>query len=271
MAKSSDDGVKVVLTESEEAHRRSRFPELSREEYRHMLDFCAKHNLNAWSRTVYPKFRDCPGAAGHRVVEFELTIEGIRTIAHRTGQYAGNEVTKFAEDGEGRLVSATAYAYRLLNGERFLYAHTVRWGERENPESDCWRTMPHTMLGKCAEAGVLRLAFPEQLGGIYVEGELNPERMKRTPRSTVQTHEDIERRGVEPTDETPTSAMQFELKLIHVYGLGSEAARKALVRSFEERYPHLLTGDPDVPPLRFWATVLYCLASEPEKYGVAAG
>ena len=38
-----------------------------------------------------------------------------------------------------------------------------------------WKTKPHVMLAKCAEARCLRMGWPEQLAGTYIEEELPSE------------------------------------------------------------------------------------------------
>ena len=42
-----------------------------------------------------------------------------------------------------------------------------------DPKKKNWRTMPETMLEKCAEAAAIRKAWPNETAGSYVEGELD--------------------------------------------------------------------------------------------------
>lgn len=42
-----------------------------------------------------------------------------------------------------------------------------------DPKKPNWATMPETMLSKCAEAAAIRKAFPNEVAGSYVEGELD--------------------------------------------------------------------------------------------------
>ncbi len=42
-----------------------------------------------------------------------------------------------------------------------------------DPNKPNWKTMPETMLSKCAEAAAIRKAFPNEVAGSYVEGELD--------------------------------------------------------------------------------------------------
>src|SRR4026208_840284 len=69
---------------------------------------------------------------------------------------------------------ATVTVYRLTQGQRFAYTATARWSEYKPEQNDfMWRKMPHTMLGKCAEALALRKGFPRQLAGLYAKEELD--------------------------------------------------------------------------------------------------
>ena len=54
------------------------------------------------------------------------------------------------------------------------FTATARWSEYYPGKSQgfMWDKMPHTMLGKCAEALALRKAFPSQLSGLYTGDEM---------------------------------------------------------------------------------------------------
>lgn len=56
-----------------------------------------------------------------------------------------------------------------------------------------WATMPHVMLGKCAEAQAIRKGWPEDLSGIYAPEEMERADIEATASETVTQHERDER------------------------------------------------------------------------------
>ena len=102
------------------------------------------------------------------------SIDFLRGRAHDTGEMAGSDDAVFDRD----IQVATVTVYRLTRGVRYAYTATARYTEYVPAEGQdrMWHKMPHTMLGKCAEALALRKAFPQQLGGLYVKEELEQAR-----------------------------------------------------------------------------------------------
>lgn len=105
------------------------------------------------------------------------SIDLMRTHAADTGEYAGSDD---AEPGptvnEGHPQWSTVTVWRLVQGQRCAFTATARWDEYypgDGPAGQMWRKMPHTMLGKCAEALALRKGFPRQLAGLYAREELD--------------------------------------------------------------------------------------------------
>jgi phage recombination protein Bet len=104
-------------------------------------------------------------------------IDGYRLIAERTGKYMpGRDCTYSYKDG--KVFSATAYVKKLGSDVQWHeIASTVYWDEyvgkkRDGSPTGMWRDKPHVMLGKCAEAAVLRKAFPADLSGVYTKEEM---------------------------------------------------------------------------------------------------
>lgn len=99
------------------------------------------------------------------------SIDFMRSQAAMSGEMAGSDDAVFTMDGV-KLVSASVTVYRMTQGQRFPYAATARWAEYCPDNAPMWKRMPHTMLGKCAEALALRKAFPQQLAGLYSAEEM---------------------------------------------------------------------------------------------------
>ena len=137
------------------------------------------------NRTGYDPFRREIWAVKRKVKDgnnwverwtFQVGIDGYRRKAAETGLYAGCDVDTFPEDSKTPK-TATATVWRLVGGQRVPFVAKARWEEycqrnRDGAAMGLWVTMPHGQLGKCAEALALRRAFPEMLGGTYVESEM---------------------------------------------------------------------------------------------------
>ena len=133
----------------------------------------------------------------------QVTIDGLRAIAERTGLYAGQDEPEFERNKDGLILSARVRVYRK-DWQRPSVG-TARWDEyvqvtRDGSPTKFWATMPHTMIGKCAEALALRKAFPEDLGGLYTEEEMQ--------QSDNAQHQDVVHLSPHtPVDELPDAGL----------------------------------------------------------------
>ena len=98
-----------------------------------------------------------------------IGIEGFRLRAVRTGKLSGIKRGSIKND-KGSLIGAWAEVYRS------------DWKECAREEVDLveystgkamWAKMPSTMIKKVAEAAALRMAFPDDLGGVYTKEEMD--------------------------------------------------------------------------------------------------
>ena len=121
----------------------------------------------------------------------QVGIDGYRSIADRTGVYAGSEPAVFRGtieqkytatewvNGQERQVErtmvvpekASVLVWKIVAGHKSAFTGEAYWTEfyPGQKEGFQWRKMPRHMLGKCAEAQALRKAFPAQLGGVAFE------------------------------------------------------------------------------------------------------
>lgn len=95
-------------------------------------------------------------------------IDGMRSRAERTGKRAGVKRGVIL-NVEGQVTGAWAEVYRKDWNEPAR--EEVRLSEYSTGKAG-WAKMPETMIKKVAEAAALRMAFPDELGGIYAEEEM---------------------------------------------------------------------------------------------------
>lgn len=113
-------------------------------------------------------------------------ISEIRTTASRSGSYAGQDAPVFSDVAElnigGAKVktpeSCTVTVYRMIHGTRVPFSHTEYFIEacstvkKTGQLNSMWTKRPRGQLSKCAEAGALRKAFPEEIGGEITADEV---------------------------------------------------------------------------------------------------
>lgn len=131
-----------------------------------------RYGLNPLANQIYPQIRS-DRKTGERSMVIATGIDGYRTLADRTGCYAGNDDPVF-DESDKQPGKATVTVYKVVGGVRCAFSATARW-EQYVPADNLafmWRKMPHLMLGKVAEALALRKAFPAAISGIYTDTEM---------------------------------------------------------------------------------------------------
>jgi phage recombination protein Bet len=139
---------------------------------------CQRTGLDPFSRQIYAINRKGKWT-------FQISIDGFRSIADRTGLYAGSDDPIFngnlnryqmSSSGHKEPITATVTVWKLVNGHRCPFTATASWDEYavsyNGKLGELWTKMPFLMLSKCAESLALRKAFPVQLAGLYTKDEM---------------------------------------------------------------------------------------------------
>src|SRR3990167_3898982 len=138
------------------------------------LRFCKESNLNPFKRQVYivPRKKKKLDGTFETTYTIQIGIDGYRTIASRTGDYAGSDDAIL--DDEKKPTKSTITIYRMVAGQRCPFTASARWNEYYPGEKlgFLWDNKPAIMLSKCAESLALRKGFPEELSGIYTDEEI---------------------------------------------------------------------------------------------------
>lgn len=130
------------------------------------LDIFAKqiYAVKRWSK-----------ALGTQVMTIQTGIDGYRSIAERTGKYAGSSLPIFEYGLKGELISASICVKKLVGNIVCEFWAIAYWNEyfpKDAKNQTMWLERPKGMLSKCAESLALRKAFPLELSGLYTEEEL---------------------------------------------------------------------------------------------------
>lgn len=150
----------------------------SESEFAFLMEIAKARKLNPLLRQIH--FVSRPDRQkGRNVWSAQVSIDGLRSVADRTGLYDGQDEPEHEYDKDGGLVTSRVKVYR--KGIARPFVGVARWSEyvqstREGTPTHFWREMAHTMLDKCAEALAMRKAFPEDTAGLYVAEEMQQER-----------------------------------------------------------------------------------------------
>jgi phage recombination protein Bet len=145
-------------------------PGCSTDELRLFAYACQRTGLDPFSKQIYAIKR-----AGKMTIQ--AGIDGLRSIAERTGQLDGSETHWCGEDGQwsdvwlGSKPPAAAKTVIHRKGASHPFVGVARFADY-NAGQGLWSKMPAAMIAKCSEALALRKAFPADLSGVYSTDEM---------------------------------------------------------------------------------------------------
>lgn len=165
-------------------------------EFDEFMAVAAQCGLDPLRRQISPLIIAADDAERRRLIPW-TTIDGLRVIAARQGDYRPMETPPLIEYDEARkngdsnplgIARAEVSAWRLSEGAWHPVAGEAWWeefapirqaagglGGLESIVSldPAWRRMGRLMIAKCAEAQALRRGWPNVLSGLYGEEELH--------------------------------------------------------------------------------------------------
>lgn len=168
------------------------------------LQQCARTGLDPIARQIY-----CIERAGKW--QIQISIDGARLIAQRTGQYRGQTPALWTADGVTWVDvwldkepprAAKVGVYRegfvepLIAVARWdSYAvYTTDYRTKAEKPAAMWAKMPDVMLSKVAEMLALRKAFPQDLSGLYSTEEMEQADTRTMQQALTATQRAVEQR-----------------------------------------------------------------------------
>lgn len=164
------------------------------------VDYCRARKLDVMKKPCHIVPMNVKDQQTGQTSWRDVIMPGIyeqRTTAIKTGQMAGQDEPVFGDTITFKGVQAPEWCrvtvYRFVGGQRCAFTHTEYFTEAcattgSGEINSMWRKRPRGQLAKCAEAGALRKAFPDELGGVMTAEEMQDggERTETAPTKPAQ-------------------------------------------------------------------------------------
>ncbi len=205
-------------------------------EFANFIVVASRTGLDIFKKQIYLISR-WDNKLGKNIFTPQTGIDGLRSIAERTDAYAGNDDPIFeAKDGAKNPEKATVTVYKIVQGQRYAFTASARWDEYYPGDKVgfMWKTKPHVMLGKCAEALALRKAFPNNIGGIYTAEEMAIQDAQIRPLNEKKVEDMFEKAKAILLKKTNPGILEKDLASIEKsekYSDDQKAQLKALITS----------------------------------------
>jgi phage recombination protein Bet len=147
------------------------------------LHQCTRSGLDPLARQIYLIARK---NQGELVWSTQVSIDGLRLIAERSGHYAGQgDVEWLTAEGQWVDVWLPKYGNHPAGARATVYRDDFKaplraialWDsyvqtKRDGNPTSMWKQHGPGQIAKCAEALALRKAFPQDLSGLYTPDEM---------------------------------------------------------------------------------------------------